>query len=446
MLECNRQSVYNYIKRLEENGCSFTKFTHKNHIYYSFNQVNSTTDELLYEPITFDVLRKYTIVQQLQQGAIPKNELKDKFAFYSSTHYQKETSKDSLSSEESSILKTSTLETCATKEKSPITTLGTEELTTKKHTSEKPLIERDCTPLDVGITQYYHLLQDLIQAGDIVLNSSTKKYFLTGKNIPLQMVLDEDTLYKLHISLETMTRGTPYYNQFQSIYTKTSLLLGDITDTIPYFENYIVYGKKMNGLSTVAEQLKKISAYSYQNKVLEIRYHTKKQEEYSILFATGMLLYSVEKDILYLVGENYSQKQENATYPYSIIDASNILEIKETMFEHSCYCSDYYMQLFHSMFSISVETPVDVKVEFDRILNIERKIRYLAKQRKYATYKIIDNKIIYTDKISGLNDFAMYLRKLGRNAHVIEPPVLKDKMKYSIAQTLHRYEEEKQCL
>ena len=62
------------------------------------------------------------------------------------------------------------------------------------------------------------------------------------------MVLTEDTLYKLHISLETATNGTPYYNQFKSIYNKTSLLLGDVTDSTPYFENYIVYGKKMDGL------------------------------------------------------------------------------------------------------------------------------------------------------------------------------------------------------
>ena len=78
LLNCNRQSVYNYIKRLEQTGYTFTKFTQKNHTYYSFQQDNSISEEILYEPMTFDILRKYTIIQQLQQGAVPKNKFKDK--------------------------------------------------------------------------------------------------------------------------------------------------------------------------------------------------------------------------------------------------------------------------------------------------------------------------------------------------------------------------------
>ena len=116
--------------------------------------------------------------------------------------------------------------------------------------------------------------------------------------------------------------------------------------------------------------------------------------------------------------------------------------MEETIVTHSCYRSAYYEELFHAMFSISIETPVSVKVEFDRILNIERKIRHLTKQRNYANCEILENKIIYTDKISGLSDFAMYLRKFGRNAHVIEPPVLRERMKNSVERTLQHYEEE----
>ena len=419
LLNCNRQSVYNYIKRLEQTGYTFIKFTQKNHTYYSFQQDNSIPEEILYEPMTFDILRKYTIIQQLQQGAVPKNKLKNKFAFYHKT---------------TQLQKTANL--------SPSLTDECAEGTKKEATEENLVEERDCTPLDVGVTYYYRLLHDLIAAGEIEFNHATKKYFLTGKNIPLEMVLDKDTLDKLHIILKTITNGTPYYNQFKSIYNKTSLLLGDVTDVTPYFENYIVYGKKMDGLTNIAEQLKNITTHDYQNKVLQIRYQTKKQGERSVLFAVGMLLYSVEKDILYLIGEEYSQKNEAQTYPYSIINVSTISQIDETIVTHSCYHSAYYTELFHSMFSISIETPVHVKVEFNRILNIERKIRLLTKQRKYAHCEILENKIIYTDKISGLSDFAMYLRKLGRSAHVIEPPVLRERMKDSVERTLQRYKEE----
>ena len=426
LLHCNRQSVYNYIKRFEENGCTLTKFTQNNHTYYSLSPDSATSDEILYEPMTFDVLRKYTIIQQLQQGAILKEKLKDRFAFYSKMTQSKKTSELCSPAGEGEA------ELCETQ------LCVTDELTDQLPTTE----ERDCTPLDIGMTQYYHILNDLIDAGEIELNPSTQKYFLTGKNIPLKMVLDGDALFNLYISLESITKGTPYYDQFKSIYHKTSVLLGDVTDTTPYFENYIVYGKKLDGLSSIAKQLKMITAHNYQNKVLQIRYRTRKDGERSVLFAIGMLLYSVEKDVLYLVGEEYFQKNNAQKHPYSIIKTSSIMQIEETIVIHSCYHSDYYMQLFDAMFSISVEPPVNVKIEFDIVpnLNIERKIRYLAKQRKYATYEIIENKIIYTDTISGLDDFAVYLRRFGRTAHVIEPPALKDKMRDSIAQTLHRYE------
>ena len=36
----------------------------------------------------------------------------------------------------------------------------------------------------------------------------------------------------------------------------------------------------------------------------------------------------------------------------------------------------------------------------------------------------------------------MYLRKFGRNAHVIEPEELKNKMQKSVELTLERYKEE----
>ncbi|MDE6914926.1 MAG: WYL domain-containing protein, partial [Lachnospiraceae bacterium] len=55
--------------------------------------------------------------------------------------------------------------------------------------------------------------------------------------------------------------------------------------------------------------------------------------------------------------------------------------------------------------------------------------------------QVENNKIIYTDTISGLSDFAKYLRKFGKSAHVIEPQALKNKMKQSFERTLARYEE-----
>ena len=50
--------------------------------------------------------------------------------------------------------------------------------------------------------------------------------------------------------------------------------------------------------------------------------------------------------------------------------------------------------------------------------------------------------IIYTDSISGLPDFKRYLKKFGKNAHVLEPDSLKKEMEESVEKALSRYEEE----
>ena len=94
------------------------------------------------------------------------------------------------------------------------------------------------------------------------------------------------------------------------------------------------------------------------------------------------------------------------------------------------------------MFSISIEPPTDVIVEFDNVANIERKLRYLSCQRRYASIEVSSKTIIYKDKISGLTDFAMYLRKFGKCVHVIKPAKLQEMMMYSINRTLSRYKEE----
>lgn len=96
------------------------------------------------------------------------------------------------------------------------------------------------------------------------------------------------------------------------------------------------------------------------------------------------------------------------------------------------------------MFSISVEKPVYVKVEFDRVAKVQRKVESLAKNRKYADIEVLEGKIVYTDKISGLSDFIMYLRRFGKSVHVVEPESLKRKLQYSVNNTLKRYGEDVQ--
>ena len=384
ILSCNRQSAYNYIRRLENNGYSFHKKTQQNNTLYTLVKNNSSQD-MLYRPLTADILRKYTIVHELQYGPIKKEDLRTMFTVYKPT----------------------------------------ENITLHKR-----------IPLDIELTQYYNLIKNLIQNDEITLNPKEDSYYLTGKNIPLEITLDDAGLLDLNEELSTATSGTAYYEQIKSIYLKTCILLGNIDKEVPYYNNYLVYGKKFNGLKDIATKLGKLKNYNYKNKVMEINYTSRKGENICILLAIGLIVYSTEKDLCYLIGENYSKKNL-----HTIINISRITDIKETTLCHDCFHSSYYENLFDYMFSISIKTPVNVKVEFERIGNIERKITYLSKQRKYSTLTVEDEKIIYTDTVSVLSDFAAYLRKFGKSVRVIEPAILKEKLDFSVERTLARYQE-----
>lgn len=389
LLKCNRKSAYNYIERLEEKGYSFESKTIRNTRYYSIIK-DTFADDLLYQPVTADILRKYTILHELQNNPIAKKELHKKFTIYKNT--------------------------------------------------ESPT-DSDRIPLDIQMTQYYKCIKDLTDNGDIQLNESDQKYYLTGKNLPLQISLDYDGLFNLNIELSTAVRGTAYYEQLKNLYQKTCLLLGTIDDDTAYSNHFLVYGQKISGLSSVTEKLQQITRFDYRHKVLQIDYTTKRGKDISILFAVGMVIYSAEKDILYLLGSELTDDADMQNLLHTIIDVSDITRVEETDIRHSCYKADFFVKSFESMFSISLEESANVKVEFDRVANVERKINYLKSQRVNAAIQVTESKIIFTDTVSGLADFARYLRRFGKSAHVIEPPALKDKMRQSAERALARYGE-----
>ena len=164
---------------------------------------------------------------------------------------------------------------------------------------------------------------------------------------------------------------------------------------------------------------------------------------------------------MYVIGKNMGGENIPDNLPYIIINLKNISGISETSDANLHFNSEYFQSVFEYMFSISVEKPVDVIVDFERFANIERKTSYLKKQRShtniiknteknYETEELLSeaelsfgkNTIRYKDKISGLSDFANYLRQFGSSVKVVEPQELKEKMLFSVKRTLERYNEE----
>ena len=100
------------------------------------------------------------------------------------------------------------------------------------------------------------------------------------------------------------------------------------------------------------------------------------------------------------------------------------------------------LRIYHivdAMFSISVEEPVHVKVEFDNIFAIREKLNRLRVNRPGARLTEEGGVLYYEDEVSGINDFAGYLRRFGYNCRVLEPERLRNIMKESARRILDAY-------
>lgn len=385
-ISCNRQSAYNYLKLLQEKGCILNKYTEHNHTIYSLEQ-NEAADLIRYLPLTLTILRKNLIMTQLQNGPMSRNALYDSF---------------------------------------PLAT------------SDSPA---DRQSMDIALTQFNKLIKELIENGDIEESKKNEKgtsiFSLTTKNIPLNRKLNRANLEIFNDILSNISTGNPYFEELHELYQDTCLMLGYFDHDTPYYDHYLIYGKKMNGRSLSTENLRKITTLDYMHKILLIKYKTKSGKIIPEQLAVGKIIYSMEKDNFYILGKSMRGEQKNTT-----INVSSILEAAETDMIHDYYDSAYFKELFRDMFGISTEVPVNVCVRFDDVANIKKKLEYLTKQRSNSTMTQENESIIYTDSISGLPDFKRYLRTFGKNAHVLEPDSLKKEMEESVEKALSRYEEE----
>jgi len=390
ILGCNRQSAHNYLSRLTEKGIPLTRHLINNQAFYSIEEMpEKLSDSIHYLPMTADVLRKYAIIQVLQRAPMTLSDLRKMFS--------------------------------------------------------KEYKDRDHYCIDIGQTHFYQLLKELIQTGEIApyreksfdSEKYLTKYYLTGNSVPLIWTVDIDELYNTYDLLSNLSPGVPYFEQLKSVCQKLHQILGAVDEETLEFRNYQIYGRNLKAfdeMSTHREQLKK---YDYKNKILEIEYDSKKGNHHSILFAVGLVVYSMEKDSIYLMGETPENNSEDES-SHLIINIRNIINIRGTDIPHKCYNSEFYQKAFKTMFSISTEPSETVTVEFDPLASIKTKLDILRAQRNV---KESADPWLYTDEISGLSDFAGYLRQFGKSAHVKAPATLQEKMMFSVNRSLERYGE-----
>lgn len=218
--------------------------------------------------------------------------------------------------------------------------------------------------------------------------------------------------------------------------TAVILLCGfEEKDSYKPSQNYMVHGKRSILDATSQHGFEKLCEHPYDTKVLNIRFQTRKGDRLSINLAIGLIVYSVEKNRLYLLGESSSGR--------TIIPIDSIIEYRVTEEKNPVFLSRQYQDIFREMFSLSVDDAVAVRVRFDNYPFVRDKINQLHKQRPNSRMEASEDTstFIYTDQIRGVQDFSSYLRQFGKSAVVEEPDSLREQMLHSAEEVIAKYKE-----
>lgn len=430
LLACNRQSVNNYIHDIEESGCTLTKTrkkdnTHKKSVVYCSiskpsetakekddNTDSNSTAAYEYLPLSKRNLRAFSIMQLLQSKPSTLYGLRKRF-FIADLPKKSKTREEDKSTSDSD---------------------------NNTHTFDCSHPDNGSL-LDIKYTEFNKQVEALIKAGEI-RKSEDGTLHPTGRSFPLSKSFTKEELIRLFKQLRTLPPASPYHSQAQSIAGKLAPVMRTYHFEVAPQSNYLTYGREHRVLDQINSQLETLSQTDYTKCQIRIQYKTRKNLLRTVWFQTGLILYSVEKTKLYLLGKSAAENRADQSFQDTIIDLGTIQNATNTDLPNQQYRSAYYQQVVDEMFGISLEEPMEVLVHFDDVANIHRKLTHLTRQRPLATCTPIENQQLeYRDTIRGLGDFASYLRQFGKNARVIAPDVLKQKMSDSVDKTLKRYEE-----
>lgn len=297
-----------------------------------------------------------------------------------------------------------------------------------------------------------HLLKNFVRNNEIIkLNSNNKKsirYCINFKKNPKIIDINDVNVTEMFLN-SVIKKNIPLYEQVV-FYVKNSNRY-DYSNNIMNYPYFLI--QKGIHIMNYNNLLLKLKDANCKDKTINITIEKNGTKKTFYNFHLRNMIYSAEKDKLYLLGITQIATQNKN----SIFIAENITDItpgnKDNIFKFSK--NEY--SIYDEMINVSEEESHNVTVRFypmssekidGKIIynygNLKLKINTLANNRS-STAKIIEYEkegyYEYKDTIRGLNDFANLLRQFGRSCEVIEPPKLRELMKSSAEKILNLYSE-----
>jgi len=284
-----------------------------------------------------------------------------------------------------------------------------------------------------GITADAKTIQTALnemEAGRMIAASDGR--YVVSTNAPIQLALSTADAIDLLNLLETCAKGHHYEKALYEIRKKLTIALFNEPDEEDVATSYVVYNKQYETAEHLSAFLEELNRYPFEKKELMITYKNRLKETVTIPYMVGNVVYSVDKDRLYLLGARSGVP--------TIIHWNSIEKIEVTDKANDIFRNRFYTEITDAMFSVSLEPIVHVKVQFENIFQIQQKLSHLKINRPNSVISYEDDKLIYEDDISGIYDFAGYLRRFGSGCKVLEPKELRDIMRESAERIIRAYE------
>lgn len=296
-------------------------------------------------------------------------------------------------------------------------------------------------PIPVSESRLRVVIEEMVDEG-ILLKQYTGRngysYSVSYDDLGHTFEFSDDILMDLYNKISQLPPGRADHDSLNSILNKLSQIRGLETPSDDA-DIFILYGKKYSSLKDIHSAFKRLSQFPFIDYKLMID---------GYLFSVGAVVYSEEKDSVFLLG--MKKAMNDNTQSYSCIDLNkvkNISATKEPNNQFSPKNQSAYNHMLNQMLSLGFDSghePVNVKAYFTDICKVDWKLRHLQDIRgKICSITKSDNSefpIVYTDTIRDTDSLMKFFYRYGRACH-IGTTSLKEEAKKEVKLTLKAYEE-----
>lgn len=247
-----------------------------------------------------------------------------------------------------------------------------------------------------------------------------------GNNI----ILNIDVYGQSNILLRSAS-GMVQGDALRRLYKKISITTGcgeyyDYDETV-----FLQYGRGYKMDKEINRYYHSLQQNHFKTNALSFTYRGKK-----VIFSTGLVVYSQDKDMLYLIGHKSGTRGKAK----QIIKCSDISDISYTDKVNDQFNKQEYLEYLENMFSISADNrPEQVKILFDYSDEAYLRLERLSKLRVNAKISLENDQIIYTDTVTGMPDLEEFLRSFVYKFTVIAPDSLKKSLNNTLQNILNLY-------